>query len=118
MSGESLHDLLTKRAQLDAEIAMRRAATRKGVLEQIVKLMCEYEIETREIESRLSSNRVRTSRGRSVAPRFWDPKTGATWSGRGRKPRWMAGRDPEEFRLKTPGELEERTERPHGKHGS
>ncbi|WP_433960877.1 H-NS family nucleoid-associated regulatory protein [Burkholderia pyrrocinia] len=57
--------------------------------------MQEYEITVREIESRTSR-----ASSRRVEPRYWDPQTGATWSGRGKRPRWMNGRDPEEFRLK------------------
>lgn len=39
-----------------------------------------------------------------VAPKFKDPKTGETWSGRGRTPRWLAaheakGKSREEFRI-------------------
>ena len=34
-----------------------------------------------------------------VAPKYRDPETGATWSGRGRTPRWMAGKDPAQFTI-------------------
>jgi DNA-binding protein H-NS len=41
-------------------------------------------------------------KGAKVPPKYRDPKTGATWAGRGAKPRWMQayikdGRAPEEF---------------------
>ena len=29
------------------------------------------------------------AKGRKVAPKYRDPDTGDTWSGRGRKPRWL-----------------------------
>ncbi|WP_347555455.1 H-NS histone family protein [Robbsia sp. KACC 23696] len=29
----------------------------------------------------------------SVAPKFRDPETGATWSGRGKPPKWIAGEE-------------------------
>ncbi|MBR8334164.1 H-NS histone family protein [Burkholderia ambifaria] len=100
MSSDSLEALLAQRAELDAKIAEQRAIRRNDVIEEIVALMREYEIAIREVEVRLAIDlhigRVR----RRVDPRFWDPQTGATWSGRGKRPRWMNGRDPEEFRLK------------------
>ena len=42
-----------------------------------------------------------------VAPKYRDPQTGSTWSGRGLKPRWLsaalaAGRSLDEFRLAGP----------------
>ena len=30
-----------------------------------------------------------------VAPKYRDPKTGATWSGRGKKPSWLNGNETE-----------------------
>ncbi|KWO52150.1 hypothetical protein WM28_11820 [Burkholderia ubonensis] len=37
---------------------------------------------------------------RSVAPKYWNPQTGQTWSGRGRQPRWLAGKDREQYRIR------------------
>lgn len=34
---------------------------------------------------------------KSVAPKYRDPETGKTWSGRGRAPTWLKGRNKEEF---------------------
>ncbi|THJ46794.1 H-NS histone family protein [Burkholderia sp. LS-044] len=94
MSSESLQTLLAQLSALEARIAVRRAAIRNDVVEQIVKLMREYEITAREVEILLS-----VEQRKRIPPRFWDPDTGATWSGRGKRPRWMQGRNPEEFRL-------------------
>ncbi|PXX23832.1 MULTISPECIES: H-NS family nucleoid-associated regulatory protein [Burkholderia] len=94
MSSESLQTLEAQLSALEARIAVRRAAIRNDVVEQIVKLMREYEITAREVEILLS-----VGQRRRIPPRYWDPDTGATWSGRGKRPRWMQGRDPEDFRL-------------------
>ncbi|WP_414144191.1 H-NS family nucleoid-associated regulatory protein [Burkholderia stagnalis] len=32
-----------------------------------------------------------------VQPKYRDPQTGATWSGRGREPLWITGRSREQF---------------------
>ena len=34
-----------------------------------------------------------------AAAKFKDPKTGETWSGRGRAPKWIKGKDVEQFRI-------------------
>jgi DNA-binding protein H-NS len=34
-----------------------------------------------------------------VAPKFKDPATGATWTGRGKAPKWIAGKDRAGFTL-------------------
>lgn len=36
----------------------------------------------------------------TVAVQFKNPETGETWTGRGRAPRWLAGTDKEQFRIK------------------
>ena len=36
----------------------------------------------------------------AVAPQFKNPATGEQWSGRGRAPRWLDGKDKEQFRIK------------------
>ncbi|WP_295856072.1 H-NS histone family protein [uncultured Xylophilus sp.] len=35
----------------------------------------------------------RSTKGRTVPPKYRDPATGVTWTGRGKTPRWIAGRD-------------------------
>ena len=45
--------------------------------------------------------KARSSKGKTVVtPQFKNPETGAHWSGRGRAPRWLDGKDREQFRIK------------------
>ena len=50
----------------------------------------------------LSSARVAkaTKAKGSFAAQFKNHETGETWTGRGRAPRWLAGKDKEQFRIK------------------
>ena len=43
--------------------------------------------------------KVRRRNGDKVAAKFRDPETGKTWSGRGREPTWIKGKDREEFKI-------------------
>lgn len=36
----------------------------------------------------------------TVQAKYRDPDSGATWTGRGRAPRWLSGRNKEEFLIK------------------
>lgn len=36
----------------------------------------------------------------TVAAQFKNPETGETWTGRGRAPRWLVGKDKEAYRIK------------------
>jgi len=39
----------------------------------------------------------------SVEAKYKDPESGQTWSGRGRAPRWLDGKNKEEFRIQDAG---------------
>lgn len=40
--------------------------------------------------------------GSTVAPKYRDPETGATWSGRGRSPQWLRDKNKEDFLIEKP----------------
>ena len=43
--------------------------------------------------------KVRRGAGAKAAAKFRNPETGDTWSGRGREPNWLKGKNREEFKL-------------------
>ena len=43
--------------------------------------------------------KVRRGTGDKVAAKFRDPETGKTWSGRGREPTWIKGKNREKFKI-------------------
>ncbi|MBR5950393.1 MAG: H-NS histone family protein [Actinomycetaceae bacterium] len=45
-----------------------------------------------------------------VAAKYRDPVTGQTWSGRGRTPLWLVGKDKGQFLISTDGEITENQE--------
>ncbi len=53
------------------------------------------------VESRKSAQsqggKARRKKGGPVAPKFRNPETGDMWTGRGREPTWIKGKDREEF---------------------
>ncbi|WGS46882.1 H-NS histone family protein [Burkholderia sp. JSH-S8] len=94
----SYRELIEKRAQLDSEIAEARARERSAVIEEIKWLMAEFEINPVELG--------KSTRGRRLGPTqplYWNPKTGATWSGRGRPPKWIVLSNIDAYRIPEPG---------------
>ncbi|MBC8745347.1 MULTISPECIES: H-NS histone family protein [Paraburkholderia] len=79
--------------QADALIAKKAQAA----LDQIRALMIEHGLTTADIEAKAKARRESAraalapanAKGKS-SPKFQDPKTGATWSGHGRAPAWIA----------------------------
>ncbi|NCY12586.1 MAG: H-NS histone family protein, partial [Burkholderiaceae bacterium] len=46
-----------------------------------------------------TKKRVAKKRGK-VAPKYKNPATGETWTGRGKAPKWIAGKDRSKFAIK------------------
>ncbi|MGH8789337.1 MAG: H-NS family nucleoid-associated regulatory protein [Cupriavidus necator] len=93
-------ELLARKQALDAQIEEARSTEIAGVLEQIRELMVRYSLSPEDVAPR---RRGRPAGTASVAtekaplpPKYMDPKTGKTWSGRGRTPAWL-GKRPERF---------------------
>ncbi|NCV85001.1 MAG: H-NS histone family protein [Oxalobacteraceae bacterium] len=45
----------------------------------------------------MRSKRLQKTVRKPVAPKYRNDGTGETWSGRGKPPKWMAGRDKSQF---------------------
>ncbi|MFL9860413.1 H-NS family nucleoid-associated regulatory protein [Paraburkholderia madseniana] len=71
-------------AQADALIAKQSS----GVIEKIRELMATHGLTTADIDAH-SGGKQRAKPATSVA-KYRDPKSGATWSGHGRAPQWIA----------------------------
>ncbi|WP_080402248.1 H-NS family nucleoid-associated regulatory protein [Burkholderia ubonensis] len=78
--------LIAQREALDAQINAAREAERKSAIGQIKELMKEFDISVLDLQEKVHK---RNSRRVSTAPKYRDPTTGRTWSGRGRQPAWL-----------------------------
>ncbi len=96
--------LIAEKEALEAKLAEVRAGEIAGVIEKIQALMAEYELTVDDIASKRRRGRpagagqVKTGakEKQALPPKYKNPKTGATWSGRGRAPAWL-GKNREKF---------------------
>lgn len=83
----SVKDLTQLQSRVTAQIEVtrnREAAAIRGKVEELARSA------GLRIEEVLGTLRSTTKRGPArVAPKYRDPKTGTTWTGRGRTPHWM-----------------------------
>ncbi|KGW18037.1 H-NS histone family protein [Burkholderia pseudomallei] len=83
---------LELKAQADA-LAQQAEEARLAELDAIVSAIreqvAEYGITPEQIFGRRRSDAANPRA--PIAPKYRDPKTGATWSGRGKAPQWIAG---------------------------
>jgi len=94
----------TQQAKIEKEISKLKkkaealqARRRKPVLASIVRNMREYAITPEEIAAAFGKSGAKARVGGAkkagakqvIAPKYRHPQTGATWTGRGKPPRWL-----------------------------
>ena len=95
----SYKELLAQREKLEKQIEEAKSREYAEVLNEIKQKMADYGISLTELGGgRAPKGAKATARPRAgVAPKYRDPDSGSTWSGRGKPPRWIAGLDREKF---------------------
>ncbi|WP_432262803.1 H-NS histone family protein [Cupriavidus sp. TMH.W2] len=94
--------LLAEKVALEAKLEEMRAAEVAGVIAQIQQLMADYELTVEDITVRRrgrpagSAAKAPKAEKAPLPPKYRNPKTGETWSGRGRAPAWL-GAKPQRF---------------------
>ena len=109
----TLEDLISKREELnrqqqalEQEIANARQAQRQSAIDQVRKIMSDNRLTLADLgQTKAPREKAGKLAGRKVAPKYLDPSTGRTWSGRGIKPAWMAeaiaaGKTADDFLIK------------------
>jgi DNA-binding protein H-NS len=102
----TLNELLAQKAALEKQIVDAQREEKAAAIAQIKALMAQYGLTLADIGARATAPAPRRAAGsgNKVAPKYRDPATGATWSGRGLKPRWLeaalaAGRSITDFAI-------------------
>lgn len=83
-------ELLAQKAELDQQIAVARKAQAKQALDTVHDLIAEFGFTAQQVFPWKPVVK-------SVAAKYRDPLTGASWSGRGRAPKWIEGKNRAEF---------------------
>ncbi|WP_155028121.1 H-NS family nucleoid-associated regulatory protein [Burkholderia pseudomallei] len=87
--------LVSERKALLKRLEVAKQEQRALALANIRKLIAEFELMPNEVFGRKYKPRDPAAR----AARYRDPETGATWSGFGRPPMWIAGKEREAFAI-------------------
>lgn len=94
----SYKDLLAQRQNLEAQIEAARKSEMSEALSTIHGLIKEFGLTASDV---FPAGRTKSSaaKGSTVAPKYRDPSTGATWTGRGKAPLWIANKDRAQFEI-------------------
>ncbi len=95
----SYKELLQQREQLENQIKEARDKELSDAISQVRSLVSEYSLTAEDIFPPARGKRAGTA-GSKVAPKYKNPETGETWTGRGKAPKWIAGAgDREKFAI-------------------
>lgn len=90
-------ELLKQRETLEQRIKAARQAAIAGAIEQVRALVAEFDLTPQDV---FPPARGRSAAaGTKVAPKYRDPATGKTWTGRGKPPDWIRGQDRAQFTI-------------------
>jgi len=95
-------ELQNQIAELQRAAEEVRAKELEGAIEQITKLMQEYGLSIDDISGsgkKRDGGQKRSSKAKAVKAVQFQDKEGNTWSGRGRIPGWLQGKDKEQYRV-------------------
>ncbi|MBU9268715.1 H-NS histone family protein [Burkholderia gladioli] len=93
--------LIDKIARLERELAeakeaekAHRAKEKASIIEQINSLIAEHSVAAHELKFPSATRgskapSVKAVKGAPGIPKYRDPKTGATWTGKGKPPAWI-----------------------------
>lgn len=85
------HELLKQRESLTLQIEEARKREIADAVQQVKRLVNEYGLTAQDVFSGRRSGKQHA--GSKVAPKYRDPVTGNTWTGRGKAPKWIDGKD-------------------------
>lgn len=94
----SYKELLQQREALEQQITDARRRELADAINKVRTMITEYGLTMQDV---FPSGRVRSATaGSKVAPKYADPVSGQTWTGRGKAPKWIQNQDREQFLIK------------------
>lgn len=107
-------DLERAQRAIDAQLNGLRQVERNAAIAKIKALMGEHGLTVHDLAGGAQAKRERShpSAGTRIAPKYRDPLSGATWTGRGQQPRWMRdainndGKTLESFKINKQGDAQ------------
>ena len=94
----SYKDLLAKREELEKQIQEARTREISEAVTKVRSLIQEYGLSASDVFPPARSA-ARGSAGSKVPPKYKNPQTGETWTGRGKAPKWIQDQDRSKFEI-------------------
>ncbi|RYH23326.1 MAG: H-NS histone family protein [Alcaligenaceae bacterium] len=98
----SYKELLKQREALEQQIGEARRRELSDAVAQVRALVTEFGLTAQDVfpAGKASGKSARSSTaGTKVAPKYRNPATGQTWTGRGKAPKWIQNESREQFAI-------------------
>ncbi|CAE6771371.1 MULTISPECIES: H-NS family nucleoid-associated regulatory protein [Paraburkholderia] len=90
-------DLKAQIAKLQAQADEARRTEVDNVVADIRQKIAEYGLTAQDLGFAVAARRGRPPKKAPLPAKYQDPKSGNTWSGRGKPPKWIVGKNRERF---------------------
>jgi DNA-binding protein H-NS len=91
----NIAELIAQKEEIEQKINELRKSERHVAVAKVREIIAEFDLMADEVFAKVTKD-VRTK----AAPKYRDPASGKTWSGRGRTPRWLDGKNSSDFLIK------------------
>ena len=93
----SYKELLAQREALEQAIAQARQNEISAAVAKVRELVAEFGLTAQDVFPGRAAKSASTKVASKVAAKYRDPATGQTWTGRGKAPKWIDGKDRSPF---------------------
>lgn len=94
-------DLKAQIAKLQAQAEEARRTEIDNVIADIRQKIAEYGLSAQDLGFAVAAKRGRPPKKAPLPAKYQDPKSGNTWSGRGKPPKWIVGKNRERYLIGT-----------------
>jgi len=93
-------ELQAKAAEILAQAEQVKAEERQKTIDTVRVMIATYGITAKDLGlDKTVKSKTGPKPGQKVVPKYRDPASGATWSGRGKTPRWINGADRSQYAI-------------------
>ena len=92
---QTYKELLQQREALEKAIAQARQNEIAAAVSKVRAMVAEFGLTAQDVFPARGAKAGKTTG--KVAPKYRDPATGQTWTGRGKAPKWIDGKDRNKF---------------------
>lgn len=92
---QSYEDLMKQIEALQQQAEEARAREMEDALARVRSIIAQYNLSPNEVFP--PARGPRAGSGEKVAPKYRDPASGNTWTGRGKPPKWIQDKNREDF---------------------